>query len=573
MKKQQIQILTTNDEPLDNIPLSEYPRPQFRRDSYLCFNGEWDFSVSSYWGFPKTYSQKIIVPFPPESQLSGVGTYINKDKYIFYRKKFTLPKDFVKDLVFLHVDSCDQVYEVFINQNQVASYNNGYLPLTTEIHSFLVPGENEIIICARDDLDMTYPYGKQSFKSHGMWYTKFSGIWKSVWMESVHYKHFETLNISTTLDSVRIKANGIGSNKRIIIHTEYGDIEQDFHRDTTIKIPNPHLWSPDDPYLYNFELISDTDHVYSYFALRTICVDKNDKSRILFNGKKVFFHGLLDQGYFPDGIVTPKSYKQYEDEILKIKELGFNTIRKHIKIEPLYFYYLCDKLGVFVFQDMVSNGKYSLFKHGILPNLFNIIHWKDFGKKDKRIYRINFGQALERTMEVLYNSPSVIYYTIFNEGWGQSHPNSFYSYAKKINENVIIDSTSGWYFSKDSDVYSYHNYFRKLKLPKEKSVRPKLISEFGGYVYKIPEHSTNLDKTFGYKIFNTIKEYQKGFKDLYLNQVIPLIDKGLQGAIYTQVSDVEDETNGLFTYDRKVTKVNKADCLEIKKAIDEKLGQ
>jgi hypothetical protein len=573
MKKHPRQILRTNDEPLDKVPLSEYPRPQFRRDSYLCFNGEWDFTISYYWRFPKVYNQKIIVPYPPESELSGIGTYIKKEEYLFYRKIFTLPEGFVKDLVLLHIDGCDQIYDVYINKHRVASYDNGYLPLTTEIHTFLQPGENEIIICVRDDLDPNYPYGKQALNSKGMWYTKFSGIWKSVWMESVNYKHFESLNIKTTLESVRIKSNGIGNNKKIIIHTEYGDIEQSFHNDITINIPNPHLWSPDDPYLYQFELISDTDHVHSYFALRTISIDSKDNSRILFNGKKVFFHGLLDQGYFPDGIVTPKSYKQYEDEILKIKELGFNTIRKHIKVEPLYFYYLCDKLGIFVFQDMVNNGKYNIFKHGILPNFLGVRHWKNFGKHDKKSYRLMFTRSLEETIETLINTPSIVYYTIFNEGWGQADPDEFYDFAKKLNRNVIIDTTSGWFFAKFSDVYSYHIYFHKLKLPKEKKVRPKLISEFGGYVYKILDHSTNLDGTYGYKIFENLKDFQNAFKNLYFNQVIPLIDKGLQGAIYTQVSDVEDETNGLFTYDRKIMKVNKEDCLAIKKAIDDKIGQ
>jgi hypothetical protein len=572
-KKKQRQILTLDDKPLAKVPLKEYPRPQFVRDSYICFNGEWDFEISSYCGLPTKYNRKIIVPFVPESLLSGVNTYINKGEFIFYRKKFNLSKKFVKDLVFLHIDASDQFTDVYINGHHVASHSEGYLPLTSEIHSFIKYKDNELVIRVRDDLSKVIPYGKQSEKSHGMWYTKFTGIWKSVWLESVNIKHFENLQIRTNLEAVRIRSNGIGDNKKVIIHTEEGDIINDFDEDITIKLSHPHLWSPDDPYLYNFELISDTDHVKSYFALRTIEVDKNDNSRILFNGKPIFFHGLLDQGYWPDGIVTPKSYKYFEKEIKELKALGFNTLRKHIKVEPLYFYYLCDKLGMFVFQDMVNNNKYSIFKHGIPPVVFEKIHKKNFGKHDNRAYRQAFAKSMEGTVSLLSNSPCVVYYTIFNEGWGQTHPNSFYEYMKQLNLGPLVDSTSGWYFADKSDVYSYHIYFRKLKLYKEKDIRPKLISEFGGYVYKIPEHSFNLYKTFGYKIFKTQEEFQKGFKDLYMNEVIPLIDQGLQGAIYTQVSDVEDETNGLFTYDRKVLKVNKKDCLDIKKTIDSKIGQ
>lgn len=558
--------LSSDDLPLEEIPLSEYPRPQFKRDSYICLNGTWDICFSFDNQLPSLYQEKVIVPFPIESTLSGLNNrYLQKDEIIYYRKKFKLDPSFVKDIVLLHFDGVDQISQVYLNNHLIKENFGGYIPFEVEIQDYLQE-ENELVVKVIDNLDKKYCYGKQSFESHGMWYTKTSGIWKSVWLESFNNESFRSIKITPLLNQVNLKIDTSIKRKTIVISTPNGEIIKDFtDNEITIDIPSPRLWNVEDPYLYEFKLISEKDIISSYFALRTISIeDYRGQPRIMLNNKPLFFHGLLDQGYFSDGILTPKSYKKYEEEILILKELGFNTLRKHIKIEPLYFYYLCDKLGVIVFQDFVNNGSYSFFKETLLPTI-GIQNYAKYGKKVNKEIKDIFIKQGKDTIELLYNSPSVCYYTIFNEAWGQFDCDKVYQLFKKLDSTRIFDATSGWFNGKLSDVVSKHVYFKKIKLKKEK--RPIIVSEFGGYVYKDLDHSFNIDKTYGYKIYKDIEQFHKGLKELYEKQIIPLIDQGLCGSIYTQVSDVEDETNGLLTYDRKVLKINKDDLIEVSKKL------
>ena len=275
--------------------------------------------------------------------------------------------------------------------------------------------------------------------------------------------------------------------------------------------------------------------------------------RILLNGKVYFFNGVLDQGYFSDGIYTPASPNEYARDILAMKSLGFNTLRKHIKVEPEEFYYQCDKLGMIVFQDMVNNGKYSFLRDTALPT----IGFKNLREK-KRTPRERdaFYEGMKRTVSQLYSHPCVVYYTIFNEGWGQFEADKMYALMRELDSTRIIDTTSGWFKKNESDVNSLHVYFKEVKLKGEKGEKPIILSEFGGYSYKIKEHSANLKKTYGYKKFENQGEFENALINLYENEVIPNVQNGLCGAIYTQLSDVEDETNGFLTYDRRVLKVN-----------------
>ena len=561
--------LLMDNLPLEDIPLCEYPRPQFKRDSYLCLNGEWEFKTSYLDNdLEGEYKEKIIVPYSMESYLSSINRYLNKGEYLYYRKIFKLDNDFNKGRVVLHFDAVDQIAEIYLNNNLVATHEGGYLPFEVDITSYLKE-ENTLIVKVQDDLDLKYGYGKQTKVSKGMWYTKTSGIWKTVWLESTKEEYFNNVKIDVTLSSVTLTLDTNVEEKTIIIHTENGDIIRTFKENKiTIDIDNPHLWSPEDPYLYYFELIGEDDKIESYFALRTIKVSNDNIPFILLNDQPYFFHGLLDQGYFPDGLLTPKAYKKYEDEILALKELGFNVLRKHIKIEPLYFYYLCDKLGMIVFQDMVNNSSYSFIRDTALPTI-GLLRWKNKGKHVLKENKEQFIKECRGTLDLLYNSPSVLYYTIFNEGWGQFECDRVFEIVKSIDSSRIIDATSGWFFGDKSDVDSYHVYFKKIKVKTKK--RPIIISEFGGYVYKELEHSFNLENTYGYKIYKTKEEFQKGLSLLYLTQIVPLIKKGVCGAIYTQVSDVEDETNGLFTYDRKILKVSKTQMLEIKNQIEKEI--
>ena len=554
-------FLPSDSLPLDDIPLSEYPRPLFQRDSYLCLNGKWDIEFSFKKEIPSAFTNQVIVPYPIESPLSGLKRNLKKGEYIYYKKEFSLEKEFIKDIVLLHFDGVDQECEVYLNNKLIKENQGGYLPFEVEIQDYL-EDTNILIVKVKDDLDKKYCYGKQSKKSKGMWYTKVSGIWKSVWIESYNKEFFKGIKTNVSLDTFNLSIDTNIKKKKIIIYTNEGNIVKEFTKNQiSIKIPHPICWDIDNPYLYHFDLISESDRISSYFALRTIAIKKiGNINRILLNNKPFFFHGLLDQGYFSDGIFTPKTYKKYEEDILLAKELGFNTLRKHIKIEPDYFYYLCDKLGILVFQDFVNNNKYHFIKETVLPTL-GLTKLPHYGKHTKKEIKEIFINQAKETMSLLHNHPSVVYYTIFNEGWGQFDSDKVYQELKREDPSRIFDATSGWFESSLSDVTSKHVYFKKINI--KPSSKPIILSEFGGYVYKDLEHSFNKKKTYGYKIYKDQEQYQQGLYSLYINQVVPFIKEGLCGCIYTQISDVEDETNGLVTYDRKVLKVNKKDMKEI----------
>ena len=554
--------LSTSDKPLEEIPLQEYPRPQLVRDSYINLNGKWDLATSSCKEIPSHFDKKIIVPYCIESNLSRINYCYPSTTYYFYKKEFSLTKDFIKDKVLLHLDSVDQECEVYINGTKVGENIGGYIPFEIEIQDYIkIEESNTLIVVVKDTLNHDYPWGKQRKDRQGMWYTPVSGIWKTVWLESVSNDYIKSLKIETSLKDVTIKINSDAKNKKITIHTPTRDIIRRISTDSiTISIPNPILWDLDNPHLYYFDVETDNDKVTSYFGLRTFTFKvKNGHQYFALNNKPTFIHGLLDQGYFPDGIYTPRSYEEYSKDILRMKELGFNTLRKHIKIEPLYFYYLCDKYGMLVAQDFVNNGGYNYIRDTVLPTIrINIPEW--MLSKSKKARKI-FYEQMDKTVDLLYNSTSLFMWTIYNEAWGQNNPDAAYKKLKLLDSTRIIDTTSGWFKRKESDVDSLHIYFRPVKC--KASDKPLFLSEFGGFVYKIKEHSFNQDKTYGYRFYETAEDYQNAITTLYLDQIVPSIKEGLIGAIYTQVSDVEDETNGLLTYDRKICKVNKEKMLEI----------
>ena len=531
---------------------SEYPRPSFKRDSYLCLNGEWDLTVIGKHGRGKRrYLGKINVPFTPESRLSGIfRDKCNCEVYV-YTKTVEFEPEFIKDRVILHFGAVDQICTVLVNREFVCQHVGGYLPFSADITDHLKEGKNVIDVEVMDTLNRDEAYGKQRKDRGGMWYTPISGIWQTVWCESVPSKYIKGLKITPALDSVHIEVEaGIGEKTLVL-----GDKEYKFEGNSIdIKVENPVNWTPDNPYLYDFTLFYGEDKIESYFALRTVSIEeRNGKSYISLNGQPILCHGLLDQGYYSDGIYLPATPKGFEFDILEMKKLGFNMLRKHIKIEPQLFYYYCDKYGMLVFQDMVNSGKYHYLVDTILPNV-GIKRWRDRGANKAR--KAAFERDSKATIDLLYNHPSVIYYTIFNEGWGQFNADENYLALKAYDPTRVYDATSGWFWEKHSDVHSEHIYMRKLKLKARKG-RPLVLSEFGGYCWKERRHSFNLSKTYSYKDFKSIDDFENAFVSLYDNQVIPYIKKeGLCALVYTQVSDVEDETNGLLTYDRQVLKVN-----------------
>ena len=562
MKANNLVQLKTSDSPLDEMPLKEYPRPQLVRDSYICLNGEWELATSSDDKIPSTFDKKIIVPYCVESYLSKINYCYPLTTNYFYRKEFNLDPSFIKDKVILHFDSVDQECAVYINGSKVKENKGGYIPFEVEIQDHLHSEKNEIIVVVKDSLNHDYPWGKQRVDRQGMWYTPVSGIWKSVWLESVSNDYIKDIKISTSLNEVTLNINSDAEYKIITIHTPNKDIiRRTKEKQITIKIPNPILWDINNPHLYYFDIETDNDKVTSYFGLRTFEIkQKGEHPYFFLNNKPLFIHGLLDQGYYPDGIYTPHSYKEYERDILRMKELGFNTLRKHIKIEPLYFYYLCDKYGMLVAQDFVNNGNYSFIRDTALPTIrINVPEWLLLNKNKKG--DMIFYEQMKKTVDLLYNSPSLFMWTIYNEGWGQKNPDKAYLKLKELDSTRLIDSTSGWFERKNTDFNSLHIYFRRIKLKPNK--KPIFISEFGGFGYKLKDHSFNPDNTYGYGLFTKQEYYQNAIDDLYLNQVVPNIKNGLMGTIYTQVSDVEDETNGLLTYDRKICKVDKEKMLKI----------
>ena len=555
MKKPRTQnLFTPFAENAVATPWSEYPRPSLVRNSYLSLNGEWEIEAMGYKG-------RIQVPFPPESLLSGIGKDLGEA--LIYQKRFTLPQDFNKGRVLIHLGAVDAEAEVSLNRRLVGYHEGGYLPFELDVTDVLTNGENLLEVRVIDRLDHDLPYGKQRKNRGGMWYTPISGIWQSVWLESVPCEHIERLEILPSLDSVRISVIGGASRKRLILD-DGGEYE--FEGDSIeIRIDEPQHWTPENPKLYNFQIECGDDTVRSYFALRT--VEARD-GRLLLNGKPYFFHALLDQGYFSDGIYTPATPEGYEFDILSAKRLGFNTLRKHIKIEPEIFYYYCDKHGMAVFQDLVNSGGYSFLIDTALPT---IGLKKGISHRATARRRERFEQDGLDTLSLLYNHPSVVYYTIFNEGWGQYDADRLFKKFKSADESRIYDSTSGWFFESESDVDSHHVYFKPVRLKGKE--RPLVLSEFGGYSCKIEGHSFNLDKTYGYRFFDTATELEDALDRLYSEEIIPAVREGLCAAVLTQLSDVEDETNGLITYDRKIIKVSEEKMQSIAKRLKEAVAK
>lgn len=555
MAKRTFEGLTTPyEEKMDKVcPWNEYPRPQLKRNSFLCLNGLWDFKISKEGSPPKEYSEKILVPFPPESRLSGIERSVGKNDRLYYRKHFTIPEGFKKDRILLRFGAVDRLAKLEINGKLAGMHNDGYLPFFADITDLLTDGENEIVLTVTDDLSPIYPYGKQKARRGGMWYTPVSGIWQTVWIESVPKEYIRNIRLEPTASEVKITVDCDSLKKKITL-LDSGEVYEFEGSSIVIRPLNPHPWSPEEPNLYRFRLETEYDEVESYFALREVGVVFQDGvARLSLNGRPYLFNGLLDQGYYPDGIFLPATKEGYEDDIRLAKSLGFNTLRKHIKLEPAIFYYLCDLNGICVFQDIINNGRYSFLRDTALPTLGFKRRSDQFINK-KEAARGAFIDCMTGTVNTLYNYPSVVYYTIFNEGWGQFCADNMYRKLKSLDSSRIIDSTSGWFWQNKSRVDSYHIYFKKLSVNSD-TPRPVVISEFGGYSHRVDGHLYG-PKNYGYKQFKSREEFEKEVYSLYEEQVLPLVEECVSALIYTQISDVEDETNGFVTYDRKYVKVS-----------------
>ena len=541
------------------IPWNEYPRPQMKRKSYYNLNGVW-----------KLDGNDIIVPYPPQSKLSGYKGEVS-DKMV-YEKNFSIPDDFTDGRILLHFGAVDQMATVWINGKKIGEHIGGYLPFYFDITDAVDTNkENVLKVEVKDSLDKDLPYGKQTKKPGGMWYTPVSGMWQTVWLECVPEKYIKNVKLDVSLNTVKIKVEGsekVSNFKASINLGKEGLYEVRVDGDeTVIELENPINWTPENPYLYTMTIETFDDMIETYFALRTISITEIDGvKRVCLNNKPIFLHGVLDQGYFYDGIFTPENSHEYDRDIMRMKELGFNMLRKHIKVEPDYFYYACDKMGMLVMQDMVNTGTYSFLKDTALPTIG--FKKKNDIKKNVTKAMENFKWHTQETLEKLHNHPSIVAYTIFNEGWGQFNSDEMYDFVKLLDGSRLVDSTSGWYAQKKNDFDSEHIYFKIKELkPKEK---PLFVSECGGYKMLKEGHFYGR-KEYGYGTCKDENVLMERIEEMYEKMIIPGIKKGACGCIYTQLSDVEDEINGLYTYDRAVCKVDKERMNKIAKKLEEEI--
>ena len=535
----------------------KYPRPQFRRENILMLDGDW-----------KINDRLVRVPFPPQSVLSGFEGDVPEE--FTYIKEFIIPDSFTKERLILYFGAVDQCCIVKVNGIEVGGHCGGYTSFSVDITDVVNKEKSNLLeVKVKDNLSTDYAYGKQTKNPQGMWYTPVSGIWKSVWIENVAKNYIDRLEIIPEKDRVNVKiiSDSDFDNVCMKIKLFDGTVLQHsiINNNSEIVIQNPVNWTVENPYLYEFSLTADDDFVEGYFALRTVEIKEiQGVNRVCLNDKPVFLHGVLDQGYFKDGIYTPESSNDYIKDITNMKRLGFNMLRKHIKIEAEQFYYACDVLGMLVIQDMVNSGDYAFIRDTLLPILgFNKRKCKSLSKNHPR--RVAFENHLQEVTKQLYNHPCIIVYTIFNEGWGQFDTEEMYDYLKLLDSTRLIDSASGWFITEKSDFDSPHIYFRNVKLKPKK--RPMLLSECGGYKYLLKEHFSN-QKEYGYGSCKDSSELTARIEKMYEVMVIPAIDKGLCGCVYTQLSDVEGEINGLYTYDREVCKVDEKVMQKIAKRIN-----
>lgn len=579
-----VELKTRWTETVDlDCPLPEYPRPQLVRQDWQNLNGRFEYAITGLDdSFPEKYDGEIIVPFAPECYLSGVCRTVDADNYLWYKKIFKLDSCFEGKRVMLNFGAVDWKCWVYINKKLVTEHKGGYVPFSVDITSALTKGENELIVRVYDPTDAYWQdRGKQVRESKGFWYTATSGIWQTVWLEPVEDIYVKKIKITPDIDNSLVKIstdfNGDAVIKAIVKEGEKivfaGEIDR---KDAEIKIKNPRLWSPEDPFLYDIALAlcNETGNIYdtvsSYFGMRKFSIGYDDKRipRLCLNNKPYFQNGLLDQGYWSDGGLTAPCDEALIFDIKAMKELGFNMLRKHIKVEPHRWYYHCDRLGMIVWQDMVCGAeKIDNFVVGFLPNI-------GIRKADDSNYRLfkvapeecrrEHEKAMYETIDNLYNFTSIGCWVPFNEAWGQFDAKRIGTQLKEYDPSRIVDHASGWHDQGGPEINSMHRYILPVTMRRNDG-RPFALTEFGGYSRKIENHMWNAKKSFGYIMFKDKDSLTKAYKHLFEKQIIPKISKGLCATVYTQVSDVEFEVNGIFTYDRELLKIDGDTIKEINK--------
>ena len=571
-------------EAMCDMPLPEYPRPQMVREDWINLNGMFDFAITGDIDWCEEYTEEIRVPFAVESCLSGICKRVSAKDRLWYRKKITLPESFKGKRTLLHFGAVDWECKVYVNKKEVGYHLGGYCPFSIDITDALTDGENELVVRVYDPTDEGWQNrGKQASESHGFWYTSTSGIWQTVWMEAVSENYIASYKVTPDIDteviSLETAVVGTGDLKIKIYDGDNLVAEKEISAKDKIAIPDMKLWSPESPFLYDFvlELSVDgkvADSIKGYFGMRKYSIGEYEGyNRLFLNNEPYFQRGLLDQGYWSDGGMTPPTDEAMIYDIEKMKDLGFNMLRKHIKVEPARWYYYCDKLGMLVWQDMISGGKaLNLFHAGVLPNVHGVLNplvnlskkdnaYKIFNR-DRIEWRLQFEDELFEMIDSLYNYTSICCWVPFNEGWGQFDAKRIGDAIKEKDPSRFVDHASGWYDQKGCDFRSIHKYILPFIMPKYDG-RPIVLSEFGGYSQKIKGHVWNWEKSFGYQMYANKVALTNAYKALHEKQIIPNIKKGLSATVYTQVSDVEFEVNGILSYDRELVKLDEDVLREI----------
>ncbi|MEC3878145.1 glycoside hydrolase family 2 protein [Parapedobacter sp. 10938] len=556
--------------------LPEYPRPQLVREQWQNLNGLWDYAIvpGKLGSAPGNFDGQILVPFAVESALSGVGKTVGKDSSLWYRRTVTLDKKIRKQQVLLHFGAVDWKCDVYVNGQKAGTHEGGYDPFSIDITPYLAKGaKQEIVVGVWDPTDEgPQPNGKQVVRPHGIWYTPVTGIWQTVWIEGVPETHIAatkqtpdidrgTLSVHTTVagarqgDQVRVSAWKDGA--KVTEETVSAGAE------ASLTIENAQLWSPTSPTLYDLKVAvlrkgKVVDEVTSYFAMRKISMakDANGIQRMLLNNEFVFQYGPLDQGWWPDGLYTAPTDEALRFDVEKTKEMGFNMIRKHIKVEPARWYYHCDQLGLLVWQDMPS-GDLGGNKWDMRPGITSgLQHDKDRSAESEAIYR----KEWKSIMDALHNFPSIVVWVPFNEAWGQFKTEEITEWTVTYDPSRLVNSASGGNFYETGHIMDIHNYPDAV-MPRPEiygDTRILVLGEFGGLGLPVEGHTWQNKDNWGYQSFKNVDELKRRYSGL-VKDLARLIPLGLSAAVYTQTTDVEIETNGLMTYDRAVVKMPAAE--------------
>jgi len=577
------QLMTQWGEAIANeqteVVLTEYPRPQLALKNYTILNGIWKYAFTKEDARPVIWDGDIRVPFSPETYLSGVQRQLKPEEFLWYERRLIIDWIPMEKRLLLNFGACDERCRVYVNDTLAGVHSGGYQAFSIDITDYIEVGKNTLRLCVQDKSDTSYHgRGKQALKNSGMFYTAQSGLWQTVWCEWVPETYIQELRITPDYDRDSVILE-ITSNKYLeeaistemisckillfdqnqIVNEVKANVQINEKAVITLTIPDKKIWTPEHPFLYDIRIVYGEDMVESYFGMRLFTVEPDSKGvpRLCLNHLPYFQKGILDQGYYPESLLTPVSDAAMIFDIETAKAKGFNMIRKHCKIEPMRWYYHCDRLGMLVWQDMINGGTtYNLVKTCYIPTvLFPLRHKRDndygYTSRSDKIGREEWKKECIETVRQLYNCTSICTWVLFNEGWGQFDAKENTDMVRTVDNTRIIDAHSGWFDQDAGDLKSEHIYF--FELVAKKSKKPYVISEFGGISLAISDH-TYSDRYFGYGSQGDKKALKSAYNDLD-KRVQELKKEGLCASVYTQLTDIEEEINGIMTYDRKVVKL------------------